>query len=149
MEIIKITSPHFSSHPPLYIHAPCFKVFMIIDLTYGQGTISQGAMKKKPTFCVPAKAVAKQASIAVPPFLSTSIPECTVKGSVVPATRPFPLLTANGLGLSKRFKLILSILSNSFGGQVLGDDDISLLTVFRKISAAVTNKSVEKNLFFK
>ena len=116
---------------------------MIIDLTYGQGTISQGAMKKKQTFCVPARAVAKQASIAVPPFLSASIPECTAKGSVVPATRPFPLLTANGLGLSKRFKVILSILSNSFGGQVLGDNDISLLTVFRKISAAVTNKSVE------
>ena len=118
---------------------------MIIDLTYGQGTVCQGAMKKKQTFCVPARAVAKQASIAVPPFLSASIPECTVhvKGSVVPATRPFPLLTANGFGLSKRFKVILSILSNSFGGQVLGDHDISLLTVFRKISAAVTNKSAE------
>ena len=122
---------------------------MIIDLTYGQGTISQGAMKKKPTFCVPAKAVAKQASIAVPPFLSASIPECTAKGSVVPATRPFPLLTANGLGLPKRFKIILSILSNSFGGQVLGDNDISLLTVFRKISAAVTDKSGIKHFFFK
>ena len=143
MEIIKIKSLHFSSHLPLKIHAPCFKVFMIIDLTYGQGTITQGAMKKMPTFWIPARAVAKQASIAVPPFLSASIPECTAKGSVVPATRPFPLLTANGLGLSKRFRVILSILSNSFGGQVLGDNDISLLTVFEKISVAVTGKNVE------
>ena len=71
---------------------------MIIDLTYGQGTISQGAMKKKPTFCIPARPVAKQAYIAVPPFLSASIPECTVEGSVVPATWPFPLLTANEFG---------------------------------------------------
>ena len=72
------------------------------------------------------------------------IPECTAKGSVVLATKLFPLLTDDGLGLSKRFKVILSILSNSFGGQVLGDNDIiSLLTVFRKISVAVTGKNVE------
>ena len=116
---------------------------MIIDLTYGQGTISQGAMKKIPFFCIPATAVAKQASIAVPPFLSVSIPECAAKGSVVLATKLFPLLTDDGLGLSKRFKVILSILSNSFGGQALGDFDISLLTVFRKISVAVTGKGVE------
>ena len=101
-------------------------------------------MKKIATFWIPARAAAKQAFIAVPPFLSASIPECTAKGSVVPATRPFPLLTTNGLGLSKLFRVILSILSNSFGGQVLGDNDIiSLLTVFRKISVAVTGKNVE------
>ena len=63
---------------------------MIIDLTNGRGTITQGAMKKISTFWTPARAVAKQASITVPPFLSASIPECTAKGSVVPATRPFP-----------------------------------------------------------
>ena len=101
-------------------------------------------MKKIPTFWIPARAAAKQAFIAVRPFLSASIPECTTKGSVVPATRPFPLLTTNGLGLSKRFKVILSILSKSFGGQVLGDNDIiSLLTFFRQISVAVTGKNVE------
>ena len=99
-------------------------------------------MKKIPAFWIPARAAAKQAFIAVPPFLS--IPECTTKGSVVPATRPFPLLTTNGLGLSKRFRVILSILSKSFGGQVLGDNDIiSLLTFFRPISVAVTGKNVE------
>ena len=80
MERITLTSPHFPSHLPLHIQAPCFIVFMIIDLTYGQGTITQRAMKKILTFWIPARAVAKQASIAVPPFLSASIPECTAKG---------------------------------------------------------------------
>ena len=47
---------------------------------------------------VPVRAVVRQASIALPPFFSASVPACTASELLVPATMPFPSLNASALG---------------------------------------------------
>lgn len=73
---------------------------------------------------VPVRAVVKQASMAFPPFLSASVPACTARALLVPATKPFPSLNANGFGRRcECWSDRASILWKSLGNHVFGENE--------------------------
>lgn len=73
---------------------------------------------------LPVRAVVKQASIAFPPFFRASVPACTASALLVPATKPFPSLKANGFGRRcEDWSDRVSSLSKSLGNHVLGENE--------------------------